>query len=1235
MAQTGAAKIRPLLHPRLCVMVAAMMSLAILSVLAMSESASAQPIKGDASFSASQGFARLILKLDEDVESEVVTAGSILVIRFNKQVDIPVDKLSDAVPDYVGSARRDPDGMAIRLALSRKITVNTMTAGERIFIDMLPDGWKGQPPSLPQEVVRELAERARVAERQLRQQKNMTEAKKRPPVRVRGSVQPTFVRFIFELPENVAISSSLEDKKLSLVFSAPLSFDLSDAVLIAPSSISGIEQKTDGESATVTFATLGEVDVHSFREDANYVVDIGFDKASGPSPLSAPVSDAKSTPVSPATMPSKPTGAAAMGKQGAMVPAPAEPTMHPPKPAMVAAQQPVAEPGVAASDKNSSDRTVPDRATPANAIVDVSKDMSAKPPVPEANLQAAAASVESAPKAAESKPVESMTADSKPMESAPASLPRGDTITVLAKRGSDGLRLIFPFKEAKPVAMFRRGDAVWLITDDDIAVNTDAIGREGGSIVGDVTTQKLEKGQAIRFRLSRPQLVSFSGDGAVLTVTFADAMETSPLPLAVNRNVLDPARAHVAVALPGSGMIHKLADPEAGDGLIVVTALLPTQGLIRRQDFVEFSLLESIHGVVVQPYADDVMVGVSTDSVVISRSSGLTLSSADIAPQRSTSGSKPMFDITEWRENRDAVFTKRLDALVQAAGQANGDKKVAANIDLARFYLARGFYPEAKGAVELVLADAKPGTEDPSALILHGIASILSGQPAIGLKDFSSNVIGTGYDLQAWKGLAYAWQEKWPEAREKFKNAEFSIAALPDDMQRVLLSAAMRASLKVRDYGGAAARSNDLDVVGLLPAIKPSIAVMRGQLSEAMGREKDALLEYRDVMTSADEKSASQATLLEIALRQKRNEISADDALRGLETLAIMWRGDSTELDTLLQLSRIYASSRQYGASLAAARVATRLSPNSDTSRLVQDETSALFSELFLGPKGDELPPIEALGLFYEYRELTPIGRRGDEMIRRLVERLVSVDLLDQAADLLQYQIDHRLEGAARAQVATRLATIYLMNRKPDRAVGVIRATRIADLAGELRQQRLLLEARAQSDIGRHDLALDIISNLTGREVVRLRSDIHWAARHWRDSAEQIELYYGERWKDFRPLNTMEKGDVIRAAIGYALADDAIGLSRFREKYGPKMSDPADRTAFDVASKPVAASSAEFAQIAKMAGAVDTLDGFLREMKNRFPEMTAKATPPAGTAASDPNSTGALPAIARLDRDSR
>ena len=98
---------------------------------------------------------------------------------------------------------------------------------------------------------------------------------------------------------------------------------------------------------------------------------------------------------------------------------------------------------------------------------------------------------------------------------------------------------------------------------------------------------------------------------------------------------------------------------------------------------------------------------------------------------------------------------------------------------------------------------------------------------------------------------------------------------------------------------------------------------------------------------------------------------------------------------------------------------------------------------------------------------------------------------------------------------------------------------------------------------------------------------------------------------------------MIRAVVGYALSEDAIGLSRFREKYAPLMSDNTDRMAFDLASKPAAASSTEFAAIAKMAAGVDTLDGFIRDMKVRFPDATARGPLPA----SEPIHTGSLPAI--------
>src|SRR6185312_10739466 len=103
------------------------LALALLAIppLAPAQSVLPDPVRGEASFSSAGGYARLTLKLAQDVASQVTSAGSIIVIRFERPVDIAVDRLGESVPDYVASARRDPDGTAIRLSLARRVTINT------------------------------------------------------------------------------------------------------------------------------------------------------------------------------------------------------------------------------------------------------------------------------------------------------------------------------------------------------------------------------------------------------------------------------------------------------------------------------------------------------------------------------------------------------------------------------------------------------------------------------------------------------------------------------------------------------------------------------------------------------------------------------------------------------------------------------------------------------------------------------------------------------------------------------------------------------------------------------------------------------------------------------------------------------------------------------------------------------------------------------------------------------
>ena len=261
--------------------------------------AQAQPVKGEATFSAADGYARLVLKLSEDVDSDVSVAGSIVVIRFKRPVDTQRRQ----------TIRRGARLCRIGAARSRRLGDPAVAGatghrqrhdGRRAhFRRSVAGQLERSAAGLPQEVIRELSERARAAERALRQQRAAEAALKRAPVRVRASVQPTFVRFVFEMPDGVGVSSALNDQKLTLLFNTALTFDLADAKAGGARERRLDQPEDRGRKCAVEFALIGDVDVHSFREEKNYIVDVAF-QSENPSPLAAP---AAPTPARPADKP--------------------------------------------------------------------------------------------------------------------------------------------------------------------------------------------------------------------------------------------------------------------------------------------------------------------------------------------------------------------------------------------------------------------------------------------------------------------------------------------------------------------------------------------------------------------------------------------------------------------------------------------------------------------------------------------------------------------------------------------------------------------------------------------------------------------------------------------------------------------------------------------------------------------------------------------------------------------
>jgi tetratricopeptide (TPR) repeat protein len=1182
-------------------------------------------IKGEVKVVNEANYTRLVFRLEETVDAKVRVAGAILILEFKKPIEIAVDRISSGAPNVISAARRDPDGKAVRIAMANKFRVNFIPAAERLYIDLLPDGWTGVMPGLPQDVVDELASRTRLAEALINKQRNSNKTKTPPAVRVKVATLPTFMRYIFDIPQGATVTPERADGKVTLRFDQQIKWDLADVKATLPPTLESVDAEAEFDSVDVVFQLNGTPDVKSFHEDRSFVVDIGR-TADAPPPPQAGVSSRKAAApknaaaagpaiATPETVPAKDTPA--------IKDAPAKASLK--EPAKEASKEAVKE-----TAKETAEEAVKEAARePLKETAQPMAVLTPPPPVTEMPAPAVAAApaavvvapVAAAPVAApkqEAEPVIAPAAAAAPVappapvkaEAAPPAASADGTIAALVNATGDSMRIEFPFAKPTSAAVFRRSDTLWLVFDNAPKIDLAALTRGVNSSIRQATFTRGQEGEGIvRLKLARPQLASATSDGPGWVITLGDTATQATGALAIARSIIGKNKASIVVPFEGAQQIHTVTDPDLGDRLMIVTAPAPARGFLKGQDFVELRVLPSTHGVAVQPIADDLTASIDPDKISIGRPGGLSLSAAatGLAQQQLSPGFRALtFDTQTWGFNRQAPYLERQAELMALAAAAVPNKRREARFNLARFYLAREMGAEAKAVLDVALSDQKNGgSDDVTGSVLRSIANLMLDRPEEALKELSSSQTAEQQDAPVWRAIAYAKQGRWADAYAAFKAADNAVRALPVEMQRIAMRAEMRSAIEVRDFAGATRVANEFETMGLPPDFEPSVAVLLGRLYENLGRKEDALVSYRSAAASQDRRSAAQGRLREIEMLNESGDMPRQEVIHELETLTTTWRGDETESGGLRMLAHLYTGDNRYRDAFHVMRTALMAHPNSDMTRKIQDEAATTFDSLFLAGKGDALPPVEALGLFYDFRELTPIGRRGDEMIRRLADRLVSVDLLDQAAELLQHQVDNRLTGAARAQVAAKLAAVYLMNRKPDRALQTLQKTRVAELSNELRDQRLLLEARAISDSGRHELGLEVIAGIKGREAVRLRADILWAAKRWRDSAEQLELMYGNRWREFTPLTDGERADILRAAIGYALSDEQLSLTRLREKYAVKFADGPERRAFDVVSTPIGTGGAEFQDIANKLAATSTLDAFLGDLRTRYPEAAA------------------------------
>ncbi len=228
-------------------------------------------------------------------------------------------------------------------------------------------------------------------------------------------------------------------------------------------------------------------------------------------------------------------------------------------------------------------------------------------------------------------------------------------------------------------------------------------------------------------------------------------------------------------------------------------------------------------------------------------------------------------------------------------------------------------------------------------------------------------------------------ERNWPRTLAGLRAGEGALEAYPDELQAMIRLLWARAAVEVRDFGTATSAIEAVEKMDREFVNAQDVALIRARIDEGQGRIDDALAAYARIYDSPHRPAAAEAGMRGALLALQDKAMARDDVIARLETVAAIWRGDgAVEADTMAALGRFYAEDNRWRDAFAMARRANEIYPNHDRIRALHDEAARLFESVFMEGKSESIDRVQALALFYDFKDLTPPGRRGDEIVRQL-----------------------------------------------------------------------------------------------------------------------------------------------------------------------------------------------------------------------------------------------------------
>ncbi len=722
--------------------------------------------------------------------------------------------------------------------------------------------------------------------------------------------------------------------------------------------------------------------------------------------------------------------------------------------------------------------------------------------------------------------------------------------------------LEFPFAKMAGASVFRRGANIFVLFATK--ANFKIKGFKPNNTASAIVPVKGEGVGGVKITAPDNVFANPTAMGPVWQVGLSNSAHEASRNIEIKPETAPDSSNRLSAKVPDAIATGAINDDDVGDKILVGFAMGPPSALLKPRSYLEAHMPQTSHGLAIVPRAEDLEIKIAPDGFVIVRPQGMALTNGGEETPAGFAINSPSFvDFKNWRMGPQADFFKNLSKLKLDAAKVADDPSagIKAPLDLARFYLAWEMPQEALGVIRFIKALKPQYAQSADVLGLQGASLALIGRGREALETLTSPELADDVAAFLWSAMA-CFQMGDPKcAREKYALGQNALGAFAEDQQAKFKLIEAQAALLEGDFKAAQFTADSALQMAESPQTTDSARLIKALAlaeDEDKGPAKTLLTELEK---SKFPEIAARAKFNNALLMVKSDPNKLADAIKELDALRFAWRGDDLEIEILRNLGEMYIKGGDIRSGLATLADASTLRPELPAARSLRATLMKEFRYLFMEGGADGMDSIQALALFNDFRQLTPMGPEGDLMVRGIVGKLVDLDLLPQAAELLSHQIEKRLEGYNKAQVATDLAAIYLLDSKPEEALSAIWNSRVAQLPNDLNQNRRIMEAIALADLKRDDHALELIEFDNSQDAARVRAEIYW-----RKGKYDLAAFNANQ--TLPPANTElsaeEAGEVLRAAIANALSKNPAKLGEIKNAYGQAMQKTAFAEAFNL-----------------------------------------------------------------------